>query len=146
MPSLCVLCDLCGYSISEFGLNRRRIRVGYLPDLPGIRRTRSLGSTRAPGGVRSQPDETMALESSAYAIGQAVFIRTDTPDYAEEIVPFRNLEEMVQVCSTPRSDVIVEKVVIYAMPGGEPCALTLGFISSTKGQRPGDGVLENEGS
>ena len=88
----------------------------------------------------------MALESSAYAIGQAVFIRTDTPDYAEEIVPFRNLEEMVQVCSTPRSDVILEKVVIYAMPGGEPCALTLGFISSTKGQRPGDGVLENQGS
>ena len=87
----------------------------------------------------------MPLEPSAYAIGQAVFIRTETPDYEEAIVPFRTLEEMVKICSEPRPNLILEKVVIYAMTGAEPCALTLGFISATKGQRPGDSVLETDG-
>jgi len=73
---------------------------------------------------------------SAYAIGQAVFIRTDTPDYAEESVPFRNLAEMVQICSTPRPDMTLEKVIIYSMVNTEPCALTLGFIAASRGQRP----------
>ncbi len=71
-----------------------------------------------------------------YAIGQAVFIRTDTPDYKEETVPFKSLEEMVRVCSHGHENLILEKVVVYAMPEGEACALTLGFIAATKGQRP----------
>ena len=75
------------------------------------------------------------MDIPAYAIGQAVFIRTDTPDYEEEVVPFRTLEEMVKVCSESRSNLVLEKVLIYAMPDGEPCALTLGFIAATKGQR-----------
>ena len=73
---------------------------------------------------------------SAYAIGQAVFIRTDTPDYAEETVPFRNLAEMVQICSQPRPDMTLEKVIVYSMVNAEPCALTLGFVAASKGQRP----------
>jgi hypothetical protein len=81
------------------------------------------------------------MEQSAYAIGQAIFIRTDTPDYAEEAIPFKNLEEMVALCSKSHPDLTLEKVIIYAMPGGEPCALTLGFISASKGQRPAN--LEN---
>ena len=79
----------------------------------------------------------MSLESPAYAVGQAVFIRTDTPDYAEQVLAFRSLEEMVQICSQSRSNLVLEKVIVYAMPEGEPCALTLGFIAATKGQRPG---------
>ena len=82
------------------------------------------------------------MESSAYAIGQAVFLRTDTADYAEEIMPFRNLEEMVSICSKSHLNLILEKVVVYAMTEGEPCALTLGFIASTKGQRPGHPEFE----
>jgi len=78
----------------------------------------------------------MSLESSAYAIGQAVFIRTDTADYAEHVIPFKTLEEMVQICSKSQPDLILEKIVVYSMAEGEPCALTLGFIASTKGQRP----------
>lgn len=77
---------------------------------------------------------------SAYAIGQAVYIRTDTPDYAEEIIPFKNLEEMVKVCSTNHENLTLEKVIVFSMPGGEPIALTLGFISSSKGQRPNHSV------
>jgi len=77
------------------------------------------------------------MEDSAYAIGQAVFIRTDTPDYAEETIPFKTLEELVQICSEPRPDLTLEKIVVYAMSEGEPSAVMLGFISATKGQRPG---------
>jgi hypothetical protein len=77
------------------------------------------------------------VQSSAYAIGQAVFIRTDTPDYAEETVPFKNLEEMVRVCATPRENLTLDKILIYSMVDGEPQALTLGFLSSSKGQQPG---------
>ena len=80
----------------------------------------------------------MSLDSPAYAVGQAVFIRTDTPDYAEQVVPFRSLEEMVRICSESRPNLVLEKVIVYAMPDGEPCALTLGFIAATKGQRPGN--------
>ncbi|MEW6304095.1 MAG: hypothetical protein AB1705_11525, partial [Verrucomicrobiota bacterium] len=71
-----------------------------------------------------------------YAIGQAVFIRTDTVDYAEETVPFKSLAELVEVCSTPRPNCVLEKVIVYSMPKGEPVAVTLGFISASRGHRP----------
>ncbi len=76
------------------------------------------------------------MQEPGYAIGQAVFIRTDTPDYAEEAIPFKSLEEMVKICSSPRPDMTLEKVLIYSMVNGEPCALTLGFVSCSKGARP----------
>lgn len=72
-----------------------------------------------------------------YAIGQAVFIRTDTPDYAEATIPFTSLEEMVLICSQPRQNLTLEKIIVYGMTGHEPIALTLGFISASQGQRPG---------
>ncbi len=78
-----------------------------------------------------------AVPSPAYAIGQAVFIRTDTPDYAEETIPFKTLEEMVRVCGTPRENLTLDKIMIYSMVEGEPQALMLGFLSSSKGQQPG---------
>jgi hypothetical protein len=76
------------------------------------------------------------MNSPAYAIGQAVFIRTDTIDYAEESIPFRNLEELVKVCSEPQENLTLDKIVVYSMVNGEPSAVTLGFVSSSKGQRP----------
>lgn len=79
-----------------------------------------------------------AVKSYDYAIGQAIFVRTDTPDYEEEGVPFKNLSELVQICSHPRPDMILEKVIVYAMPGGEPHAVTLSFLSSSKGEKPGN--------
>jgi hypothetical protein len=81
------------------------------------------------------------MDSPAYAIGQAVFLRTDTADYAEEVIPFKDLEEMVGICSRTRANLILEKVVVYSMSDGEPCALTLGFVASTKGQRPSQFAL-----
>lgn len=76
------------------------------------------------------------MNTPAYSIGQAVFIRTDTPDYAEETVPFKTLSEMVEICSEGRPNMILEKVVVYSMVKGEPCALTLGFTACSRGQRP----------
>ena len=78
------------------------------------------------------------MKTPAYPIGQAVFIRTDTPDYAEATIPFKDLEELVRVCSQVHENLVLEKILIYAITDGEPCALTLGFISASKGQRPGD--------
>ena len=82
------------------------------------------------------------MDTAAYAIGQAVFIRTDTADYAEEVISFSSLEEMVDICSRSRSQLVLEKVIVYAMTEGEPCALTLGFIAATKGQRPNQPEFE----
>ena len=82
------------------------------------------------------PVEPNAMTTLLYAIGQAVFIRTDTPDYAEATIPFTSLEEMVIICSQPRPNLTLEKVVVYGMTGTEPIALTLGFISASQGQRP----------
>jgi hypothetical protein len=85
------------------------------------------------------------MNGSAYAIGQAVFIKTDTVDYAEESIPFRNLEEMVKICSEAHPNLTLEKVVIYSMVNQEPIALTLGFVASSRGQRPNNLQFAEEG-
>ncbi len=76
------------------------------------------------------------MDATQYAIGQAIFIRTDTPDYAEEAIPFKTLEEMVNICGTVQDNLTLEKIIVYSMVESEPVALTLGFVSATKGQRP----------
>jgi hypothetical protein len=86
----------------------------------------------------------MSPGNTTYAVGQAVFIRTDSADYLEEVMVFRDLEELVGICSKSHPNLILEKVVVYAMTEGEPCALTLGFIASTKGQRPGRAEIETK--
>jgi len=73
----------------------------------------------------------------AHAIGQAVFIRTGVPDYIEVALPFQTLEEMVKLCSEPHPGLTLERVIVFSMRDGQPCALTLGFISASKGIRPG---------
>jgi hypothetical protein len=82
------------------------------------------------------------MQNSAYAIGQAVFLRTDTPDYAEETIPFKTLEELVKICSSPRENLSLDKIMIYSMVQGEPCAVMLNFMSSSKAQRPEIPALE----
>ena len=77
------------------------------------------------------------VQDSSYSIGQAVFIRTDTPDYAEETIPFKNLDELIKICATHHDNLTLDKVMIYSMVEGEPQALMLGFMSSSKGQQPG---------
>lgn len=78
------------------------------------------------------------MSQSDYAIGQAVYIRTDTPDYEEECFPFKSLGELVKLCTTAKDDLVLEKIVIYSMPDGEPHAVTLSFVSATKGEKPGN--------
>lgn len=82
------------------------------------------------------------MNPSSYAIGQAVFIRTDVPDYVEETIPFKSLDEMVKICTEPRDNMTFEKIVVFSMVGQDPTALTLGFISASRGQRPGESLVK----
>ncbi len=77
------------------------------------------------------------MNPSSYAIGQAVFIRTDVPDYVEETIPFKSLDELVKVCTESHDNMTLEKVVVFSMVNTEATAVTLGFISASRGQRPG---------
>jgi hypothetical protein len=43
---------------------------------------------------------------------------------------------MVRVCSEPHPNLTLEKIIVYSLVNQEPCALTLGFIAASKGQRP----------
>lgn len=69
------------------------------------------------------------------AVGQAVFIRTDVPEYEEECISFGSLEEMIDVCTTAREHLTLDKVMIYAMDDDAPVSLSLGFIAASKGRR-----------
>ncbi len=68
------------------------------------------------------------------AIGQAIFIRVDAPDYAEIGFPFRTLEELVTLCTRPKKNMILEKVMVYAMEGTQPVSVQLGFLSASHGR------------
>lgn len=68
-------------------------------------------------------------------VGQAVFIRTDVPEYVEVKQPFRSLEEMMEVCTRSQENLMLERVVVYATRGEIPVSLTLGYISSSSGRR-----------
>jgi hypothetical protein len=78
------------------------------------------------------------MQNCAYAIGQAVFIRTDTPDYSEEIVPFRTLEELTALCVRPRPELTLDRVLVYSLVDKVPCAVTLNFLAASRGERRPD--------
>jgi len=80
------------------------------------------------------------------AIGQAIFLRVDTPDYAEESIPFRTLEELVTLCTRPKENLILDKVMIYAMQGTKPISVQLGFLSASysRGGKSPEAVEEAE--
>ena len=84
------------------------------------------------------------MNHSNYAIGQAVFIRTDTPDYAEETIPFKTLAELVTICSASHENLTLDKLMIYSMVQGEPHAVMLGFMSSSRGASPGAMALSED--
>lgn len=81
-------------------------------------------------------------------VGHAVFVRTDTPDYAEEHVSFRSLEELVMMFSLPRRGLAFNRVVLICgeqpgfATGSEACEIILEFVSASMGARtPGDAVM-----
>lgn len=75
------------------------------------------------------------MNVSCHALGQAIFLKTDSADCQEVRIPFRSLEELFQICSRPQENLLLEKVVVYSKGGEEQGALTLGFISATQGPR-----------
>lgn len=75
------------------------------------------------------------MSLSTHSIGQAIFIRTGVPDYMEVALPFQTLDEMVRLCSEPQPGLTLERIIIFSMRDVQPCAVTLGFISASKGTR-----------
>lgn len=75
------------------------------------------------------------MDSGSYAIGQAVFIRTDTPDFEEKTFPFASMEELVRLCTNPKPNLTLEKIIIHCLSEEHSTAVTLGFISATQGSR-----------
>ena len=53
------------------------------------------------------------MKSPDYAIGQAVFIRSDTPDYEEETIPFKTLGDLVKLCSEPRHNMVLVEAPLH---------------------------------
>ena len=82
--------------------------------------------------------------TSENAIGQAIFIRTDTLDYAEKAIPFNTLEAMVALCAEPQPNLTLERIMVYSTINGTPTSLTLAFVSASKGQRPNSPELVND--
>lgn len=75
-------------------------------------------------------------------VGQVVFMRTDVPDYVEETFTFGSLEELIALCTTPKPNLTLEKVMVYAMAGETPISLTLGFVAASKGRRLPEEILK----
>jgi len=75
------------------------------------------------------------MSIGAYSTGQAVFIRTDTLNFEERSISFSSLEELVELCTKPRPNLTLEKIIVYRLCDGESTAVTLGFIAATKGQK-----------
>jgi hypothetical protein len=76
------------------------------------------------------------MPNPGYSVGQVIYLRTDTADYAEETVCFQSLDELVRLCTVPRADRVVERVIVFGLVDNEPHAVTFSFLSATKGQRP----------
>lgn len=72
------------------------------------------------------------MKSPEHAIGQAIFVRTDVPDFSEVTVPFQTLGELVAVCSEGRAGMLLDQVIIYATVGDDPRSVALRFMSAGK--------------
>ena len=77
------------------------------------------------------------MHDCADPIGQAIYLRTDSREYAEEIKSFRSLEEMVAICSRSYANLVLEKVLVFAALGQEGRTVTLDFVSAAAGAPPG---------
>jgi hypothetical protein len=71
------------------------------------------------------------VENAGCASGQAIFIRTDTPDYAEMAVPFHSLEEMAALCTSRRPNLMLERLVVSHVGEKSANVLTLDCVSAS---------------
>jgi hypothetical protein len=54
------------------------------------------------------------MSIGAYSTGQAVFIRTDTLNFEERSISFSSLEELVELCTKPRPNLTLEKIIVFS--------------------------------
>lgn len=76
------------------------------------------------------------MSAPSYTIGQAVFVRTVGPDYAEETVPFKTLDDLIAICTTPRPGCLLETIILQGLDGELPLAVTLTFLAASRGTKP----------
>jgi hypothetical protein len=69
-------------------------------------------------------------------IGQAVYVRTDSPDYIEVVRPFQTLQDLFEICIQRPANLSLEKILVFAHRNGQPCAVTLSEISTDAAARP----------
>lgn len=83
------------------------------------------------------------MEHSGRWMGEAVFLRTDVPDYAEERVPFGSINELVEICCRSFANLSLDKVVVFGQIDQQPCSVTFGFLASMIGRLPTDSQIRN---
>lgn len=71
------------------------------------------------------------------ATGQAIYIRTDTSEYAETAIPFHTLEELAAICASHKPNLNLEKVIIFHSRESLTTAITLDFICASQRSAPG---------
>jgi hypothetical protein len=84
------------------------------------------------------------MQTQVQTIGQAVYVRTDSPDYIEVMRPFQTLADLVEICTQRPSNLSLEKILVFALGKGEPTAVTLGSISTALGVNPSLPFLKNK--
>jgi hypothetical protein len=76
------------------------------------------------------------MQTQPDAVGQAVYVRTDSPDYIEVVRPFRTLQDLFEICVQRPSNLSLEKILVFAWRNGQGCAVTLAEITTAFGVVP----------
>jgi hypothetical protein len=76
------------------------------------------------------------MQTQTDAVGQAVYVRTDSPDYIEVVRPFRTLEDLFEICVQRQANLALDKILVFAWKNGQSCAVTLGEITTAFGVSP----------
>lgn len=92
-----------------------------------------MGAAQVFRGVAAR---AVKMQQGSLPIGQAVYVRTDSPDYIEVVRPFKTLEDLFEICVRPPANLALEKVMVFSSMAGKSCAVTLGSISTAMGVQP----------
>lgn len=76
------------------------------------------------------------MQNQLQTIGQAVYVRTDSPDYIEVVRPFQTLQDLVEICTQTPTNLSLDKILVFAFGNGQPRSVTLGSISTALGVSP----------
>jgi hypothetical protein len=84
------------------------------------------------------------MQQGFQPMGEAVYVRTDSPDYIEVVRPFKTLQDLFEICTRPPANLALDKVMVFSSMSGEHCAVTLGSISTALGAPSALPLLKNK--